>query len=343
MPTTAEMIAELMKKNKRMRIFRTNLELAIDDRLIEPKMNGDYSICRDTSPRSDCDWYCFICFESATKMFKCKGCFRVYHESCFASSDEKGKCYFCKTHVQEIMRNKELSVEDINDVIDVFLNNIRKHFFNLIEASWFKNESLTVKNLISKLIHKHEFNFIHIKHKVNNNEYRSVMEFIFDCKMICFKLSVLYGVDSTIGKDLKRLNEFMNAENRFIHSCVDCYISFNHDKIDDDKNFWFIVPCDPPHQICFARTKGFSHYPAKIIRSDMNKSLVWFFDEKHEYAIVQNKEISYTLPKDTVITTKLAGALKQFGMHKLLLQSQLSSSKFDLNQFELREPSKESK
>ncbi|RWS11567.1 zinc finger MYND domain-containing protein 11-like protein [Dinothrombium tinctorium] len=342
-PTTAELIAESMKKMREMRLFHNDLALAVDDRLIERKANGEYSICSDaTASRSDCDWYCFICFKSAPKILKCNGCFRVFHESCCASSDEKGKCYFCKTYVQEIIRKKELSVENINDVIDVFLYNIKLGFMDVIQASWFQNESQTIKNLIPKLIHNHDFNFIHIKRKMENSEYRSIFEFIFDCKTVCFNITVLYGVDSQIGKRCDDLYAFMGSQDRFIHNCVDCYIRFYHKK-EGDKYFWFIVPCDPPHQLCFARAEGYSHYPAKIIRSDLNESFVWFFDEYHEYATVSNRDICSALPRDTVITPQLAKALQEFGMHKLLLECQVSGTKFNLHGFKLRESPKKSK
>ena len=44
-----------------------------------------------------------------------------------------------------------------------------------------------------------------------------------------------------------------------INLCSDCYERSN-EREDDD---WFCLPCNPPHELVYAKAKGFPYWPAK--------------------------------------------------------------------------------
>lgn len=45
-----------------------------------------------------------------------------------------------------------------------------------------------------------------------------------------------------------------------INICADCYKRSNAQEEKD----WFCQPCDPPHELVYAKAKGYPFWPAKV-------------------------------------------------------------------------------
>ncbi|UYV67389.1 ZMYND11 [Cordylochernes scorpioides] len=63
-----------------------------------------------------------------------------------------------------------------------------------------------------------------------------------------------------------------------IRLCSDCY-RMSNEKAD---KHWFCQPCDPPHELVYAKQKGFPFWPAKVLRIHENMYDVRFFGGYHE-------------------------------------------------------------
>lgn len=46
-----------------------------------------------------------------------------------------------------------------------------------------------------------------------------------------------------------------------LDQCKDCF----HYSREKNERYWFCKPCNPPHELVFAKEKGFPYWPAKVI------------------------------------------------------------------------------
>lgn len=83
---------------------------------------------------------------------------------------------------------------------------------------------------------------------------------------------------TTVAKDLI---SFVNYEIKNIRKCTQCYA-----EAYEYPDSWFTMPCDPPHQIIWAKFANFNYWPAKVMsRSDQTVHACFFGD--HTYANVK--------------------------------------------------------
>ncbi|RWS10439.1 zinc finger MYND domain-containing protein 11-like protein, partial [Dinothrombium tinctorium] len=236
---TTKEIAFLMKQENDLKAFSDNIERAVKDGLIVN--NNDLLSISNDNQRATHDWYCFRCFKPAKIILKCNGCERVYHDSCRCFCDERKKCFYCQTRIQEPIRKKLLTKDEINDAIDLVFSKLKSSYSSLMQKSTLKHESEVLTRHVTKLLCKPHFNFSLIEAKVTNTEYQSFFEFATDCKTISYNLNVLYGPESEIGKQCEEMYNFVLKEIELLSYCVECYIRSFHKK-RDDHYYWFIMP-----------------------------------------------------------------------------------------------------
>ncbi|RWS02587.1 zmynd11 protein-like protein, partial [Dinothrombium tinctorium] len=236
---TLKAVFKSINYEKSKRNFDHSIKIAVNDGLIENK-NGLLSICGETRSLTH-DWYCFRCFKPAKIILKCNGCERVYHDSCRCFCDERKKCFYCQTRIQEPIRKKLLTKDEINDAIDLVFSKLKSSYSSLMQKSTLKHESEVLTRHVTKLLCKPHFNFSLIEAKVTNTEYQSFFEFATDCKTISYNLNVLYGPESEIGKQCEEMYNFVLKEIELLSYCVECYIRSFHKK-RDDHYYWFIMP-----------------------------------------------------------------------------------------------------
>lgn len=79
-----------------------------------------------------------------------------------------------------------------------------------------------------------------------------------------------------------------------IRRCADCYRISN----EKSEKMWFCIPCNPPHQLVYAKQKGYPYWPAKVMQVNGNVYDVRFFGGHHMRANIEKvfiRPISSTL------------------------------------------------
>lgn len=68
-----------------------------------------------------------------------------------------------------------------------------------------------------------------------------------------------------------------------IRRCADCYRISN----EKSEKMWFCIPCNPPHQLVYAKQKGYPYWPAKVMQINGNVYDVRFFGGHHMRANIE--------------------------------------------------------
>ncbi len=53
--------------------------------------------------------------------------------------------------------------------------------------------------------------------------------------------------------------------NTDLQEILECWLCYKHSNDKTLRN-WFIKPCKPPHELVYARQKGYPYWPAKVSR-----------------------------------------------------------------------------
>ncbi|XP_052806498.1 zinc finger MYND domain-containing protein 11-like [Mya arenaria] len=119
--------------------------------------------------------------------------------------------------------------------------------------------------------------------------------------------------------------------------CQNCYYMSNA-----KPRHWFAQPCDPPHELVYAKLKGYSYWPAKVIHYiNEERYDVRFFGNPHQRAVIpkdQIKPIDADLKKVTFKkTTGFNKSMEELKIHQKLLQEQEQRAEEEDNEDEEEE------
>jgi hypothetical protein len=107
--------------------------------------------------------------------------------------------------------------------------------------------------------------------------------------------NLLFLVDHSIIGDMGRtMYEDCCYDLQEIRRCADCYRISN----EKSEKMWFCIPCNPPHQLVYAKQKGYPYWPAKVMQINGNVYDVRFFGGHHMRANIEKifiRPISATL------------------------------------------------
>lgn len=285
----------------------------------------------DMLPKERYDWYCFHCHNGG-EVVLCTGCHRVYHEGCLKeplSEVNDFYCNFCKImqKVPEVTTNKR-ERKDLNHLLLLCVKKLRqkmpgnlmareppasaRNSFELPERPPKKlkqeqNQDSPMSpndekkapvepeddSWRAKFLLKEPMDFDKMEHKCQSNQYRIVEEFRADALLIVHNTVIYHGGHSNMADLARQMFRDCTYDLKEISQCRDCY----RHATENPTKFWYCKPCRPFHELVYARQKGCSYWPAKVIRvtnpdrADGGSYDVRFFGGYHQRAVTDKANI----------------------------------------------------
>ncbi|KAK2581608.1 hypothetical protein KPH14_002114 [Odynerus spinipes] len=255
-----------------------------------------YRLPVDPIENSDHDWYCYKC-QKAGLVECCEQCHRVYHPSCHVPTNTKSQiCDFC----EKINSDMYVDKADLNHILSFTCGHLKAKLppeitnrtivFNndpvITPQSGFSGPTWVSEGedawRPSILIKKH-MDLAIMDSKTNKNEYNNLMEFQADAHNILHNILLYHGAHSIIGEMGNKMYQDCCYDLQEIRRCADCYRISN----EKSEKLWFCIPCNPPHQLVYAKQKGYPYWPAKVMQINGNVYDVRFFGGHHMRANIE--------------------------------------------------------
>ncbi|KAF8797288.1 Zinc finger MYND domain-containing protein 11 [Argiope bruennichi] len=272
-----------------------------------------YRIPEDVKERDGHDWYCFECHRGG-EVLLCTTCHRVFHEVCITDDVKSGKfvCPVCKNMKKFPV---ELKKNELNTILGYTCIRLKEKTRELHRIPHPDDEKWRFNFLIYE-----PMDLVAMEEKMKANEYIRLGDFFTDAQQIVHNVIVYFGMHSRIAEMARQMLGDCEYDLQEIVQCLNCY------KMSNTKNdvYWFCQPCDPPHELVYAKVKGFPYWPAKVIRKHENCYDVRFFGAHHQRAIVDDdyvKPISTSFQKLGIKkTAAFDRAYKELCHHQQLVE-----------------------
>nr|XP_023656445.1 zinc finger MYND domain-containing protein 11-like isoform X2 [Paramormyrops kingsleyae] len=238
-------------------------------------------------PAEDTDWepeshdgYCFECHLPGD-VLECESCYRVFHLRCLAEDSRPRdgaphwQCAACKGS-----KKKNVSKQDLSRYLRFIVQRMKERALDLS-----KKGKDTTHPMYRRLIHT-PLEVCKIQEYVAEGKYRSFEEFKADVQLVVHNTAILYGVHSEQAEIARLLYTDTCHELNELHLCRTCFYLSN-----DRPHNWFCYPCNPSHELVWARMKGFGFWPAKILQREDNQVDVRFFGHQHQRAWISADNI----------------------------------------------------
>ncbi|KAL0133323.1 hypothetical protein PUN28_000818 [Cardiocondyla obscurior] len=279
------------------------------------------------------DWYCCKC-QRAGVVECCEQCCRVYHSECHVPSNTKLKiCNFCEKINSDVYPDKV----ELNHILSFTCGHLKAKLPPEItnRTIVFNNgpivtppNGLSGPTWISEgedawrpgILIKRHMDLAIMDTKTNNNEYTNLAEFEADAYNILHNIVIYHGVNSVIADMGRTMYQDCCYDLQEIRRCADCYRISN----EKSEKMWFCIPCNPPHQLVYAKQKGYPYWPAKVMQVNGNVYDVRFFGGHHMRANIEKvfiRPISSTLQSLQIKkSTAWNRAFEELKHHQNLLQ-----------------------
>ncbi|XP_076376972.1 zinc finger MYND domain-containing protein 11 isoform X3 [Megalopta genalis] len=279
------------------------LNKAVDDGLVflkkVPTKNGieqeSYRLPTDIVNTDTHDWYCCKCHKAGV-VECCQQCYRVYHSECHMPSTAKLKiCHLCESINNDTYPDKL----DLNHILSFTCGHLKAKLPPEItnRTIVFNNDPITPTSRYSgptwisegedawrpSVLIKNHMDLAIMDSKIKKEEYNNLAEFQADAHNILHNIIVYHGAHSVIGEMGNTMFQDCCYDLQEIRRCADCYRISN----EKSEKMWFCIPCNPPHQLVYAKQKGYPYWPAKVMQSNGNIYDVRFFGGHHMRANIE--------------------------------------------------------
>ncbi|XP_063979627.1 zinc finger MYND domain-containing protein 11 isoform X3 [Diachasmimorpha longicaudata] len=279
------------------------------------------------------DWYCYDCHKAGL-VETCKQCFRVYHANCHVSSDSETKiCAFC----EKINNDSYPDIVALNHILGFTCGHLKAKLPQEITNRKIVGDNSTEEvppgglrgpTWVSEgedawrpaILIKNHMDLTIMEGKTKQNEYKSLAEFQADAHNILHNIIIYHGKSSTVGEMGVTMYQDCCYDLKEIRRCADCYRISN----EKSEKMWFCIPCDPPHQLVYAKQKGYPYWPAKVMEIKHDLYDVRFFGGHHMRANIEKIFIKPITASIHSLQIKRSGAwnkaFEELKHHQTLLQ-----------------------
>ncbi|UYV67387.1 ZMYND11 [Cordylochernes scorpioides] len=286
-----ERIAAFMKRKSpgELPTLDETLRLAIQDNCVYTKTSKGHKGVKAgveqesyRAPDSDLegdghDWYCFECHENGDVIL-CSTCHRVYHRVCLKEEFLEAEVFSCP--VCAAIKNQEpssLNNEDLNLLLTFTCYRLKDKVKNLLQIQVEEDDVWRQSYLCFR-----KMDLTIMEAKAKEQEYQSLEEYVADARTIIHNIVIYFGVHNPLADLARQMLRDCLYDIAEIRLCSDCY-RMSNEKAD---KHWFCQPCDPPHELVYAKQKGFPFWPAKVLRIHENMYDVRFFGGYHERSLM---------------------------------------------------------
>ncbi|XP_041367702.1 zinc finger MYND domain-containing protein 11-like isoform X2 [Gigantopelta aegis] len=261
------------------------------------------------------DWYCFHCHKPG-EMYECSDCWRAFHADC-QDEDTTGVQFVCSICKAGRKKNK-LSKKLLNRLLSYTILRLKEKTRELHKIGSKEEEEMFTRFIFRKM----DLNTM--EEKVANMKYKCLEEFLGDTQTVLHNVFLTYGDDKSGMSELARI---MIRDCKYdleeIRYCPNCYHMSNAKPAN-----WFCQPCTPPHELVYAKQKGFSYWPAKVINKIGDDYDVRFFGGWHQRAVIPKEHVKpITMNIKTLVTKRTSGfvkACKELAVHQGLVSDKKS-------------------
>lgn len=262
------------------------------------------------------DWYCFECHGPGDVVL-CDGCWRVFHRTCCDEENgsingQKFTCYICKAG----RKRNRIKGKMLNTLLGYTVQRLKEKTRELHKIGH-RDEELSFKRFVYRPMDLNT-----MEQYVQHQKYRCVEELVADAHNIVHNVFLMYGEEHGMTELATIMIKDCKYDIDEIRQCWNCYFMSN-----SKPSNWFCRPCNPPHKLVYAKLKGFSYWPAKVIRiSEDEKYDVRFFGGYHQRAVIPVEYIKpITVNIKSVTLKRTQGFIKaceELKIHRQFLDEQ---------------------
>ncbi|CAH0558220.1 unnamed protein product [Brassicogethes aeneus] len=240
-------------------------------------------------------------------------------------------CSVC--NIKNVDTGCDLETTEMNYLLKFVLDRIRSWLPNTLthtmaqedRPDWLTDAELTWR--ANQLFFEHKDMSV-IEVNLNNETYTLLAEFVADVYTVQHNVAIFHGLESQeYGASELMLRDTLHDLTE-LKNCADCY-KHSNEKINQR---WFCLPCRNPHDLVWAKQKGYPYWPAKILRECDKHFDVRFFGGKYERAMLMKNYVKpISVPKETLqikASAAFTKSLEELEFHKLLLNSAEELEKF---------------
>ncbi|XP_076044943.1 zinc finger MYND domain-containing protein 11-like isoform X2 [Oratosquilla oratoria] len=266
------------------------------------------------------DWYCFECHRGG-EVCCCSKCYRVFHQECVGVQDhpDEGEpfvCTICKNkffqkRIYKRTSRNRLNREELNGLLTYTVNRLKDRLpVNILERviqppsqkvayitdrtgsqNLMRSDQLSAASASepwrSQLLLHHQMDLETMEQKTADNRYKTLYDFEIDSLTIVHNVVIYHGIHSSVADMARQMLRDCQYDLMELEQCKDCY-RMSNEKTD---KYWFCQPCTPPHDLVYAKQKGFPYWPAKVIKAENDLYDVRFFGSQHQRAVIEKCHI----------------------------------------------------